>query len=143
MTDIAGVMAARDAIIQRNATLRAVAQGARADLTGAAARGDLFAARLADARAVQAARTGGPADPAAAAASDPGGFGSTLSSLLARVNASQDREDVATEAYERGRTTDIASVVLAQQRASMSFEATLQVRNKVLSAYKDIMSIAL
>ncbi|WP_235524598.1 flagellar hook-basal body complex protein FliE, partial [Sphingomonas sp. Leaf230] len=32
---------------------------------------------------------------------------------------------------------------LMQNRASVSFEATLQVRNKLLSAYRDIMSIPL
>jgi len=32
-------------------------------------------------------------------------------------------------------------VMLARQEASVSFEATLQVRNKLLSAYKDIMSM--
>lgn len=142
MTDIAGVLAARDAIIQRNVALRSVAQSARAEATGAAGRGDLFAARLADAQAGQATRPDAPA-PVTSAISGRDSFGSTLSSLLARVNASQATEDVATESYERGETTDIASVVLAQQRASMSFEATLQVRNKVLSAYKEVMSIAL
>ena len=44
-------------------------------------------------------------------------------------------------AYERGETTDIAAVMLARQRASLGFEATLQVRNRLLSAYKDIMSM--
>jgi flagellar hook-basal body complex protein FliE len=48
---------------------------------------------------------------------------------------------VATEAYERGETNDIATVALMQARTSVSFEATLQVRNKLLSAYKDIMSM--
>ncbi|WP_371421916.1 flagellar hook-basal body complex protein FliE [Tardiphaga sp.] len=33
--------------------------------------------------------------------------------------------------------------MLARQRAGIGFEATLQIRNKVLSAYKDIMSMAL
>ena len=36
---------------------------------------------------------------------------------------------------------DIAKVMLARQQASVGFEATLQVRNKLLSAYKDIMSM--
>ena len=35
--------------------------------------------------------------------------------------------------------TDIASVMLARQEAGIAFEATLQVRNKLLSAYQDIM----
>ena len=46
-----------------------------------------------------------------------------------------------TEAYERGETTDIAAVMLARQHASIGFEATMQVRNKLLAAYKDIMSM--
>jgi flagellar hook-basal body complex protein FliE len=70
-----------------------------------------------------------------------GSFAATFQSALQKVNAIQEQEDVATESYERGETTDIATVALMQQRASVSFEATLQVRNKVLSAYKDIMSM--
>lgn len=72
-----------------------------------------------------------------------GSFASTFEGALRKVNALQEQEDVATEAYERGETTDIATVALIQQRASVSFEATLQVRNKVLSAYKDIMNMAI
>ena len=34
-----------------------------------------------------------------------------------------------------------AAVMLSRQQASIGFEATLQVRNKLLSAYKDIMSM--
>ena len=46
-----------------------------------------------------------------------------------------------TESYERGETTDIAAVMLQREQASVGFQATLQVRNKLLSAYKDIMSM--
>jgi flagellar hook-basal body complex protein FliE len=42
-------------------------------------------------------------------------------------------------AYERGEVTDIAKVMLARQEAGIAFEATLQVRNRLLSAYQDIM----
>ena len=45
------------------------------------------------------------------------------------------------EAYERGQTTDIAAVMLARQQASIGFEATMQVRNRLLSTYKDIMNM--
>ncbi len=50
-------------------------------------------------------------------------------------------EDIS-NSYERGDTTDIASVMLAREQASVGFQATLQVRNKLLSAYKDIMSMS-
>ena len=42
-------------------------------------------------------------------------------------------------AYQRGEVTDVAKVMLARQEAGVAFEATLQVRNKLLSAYQDIM----
>jgi len=71
----------------------------------------------------------------------PGAFGDALQSALAKVNEMQAQSGAATEAYERGETTDIAAVMLARQQASVGFEATLQVRNKLLSAYKDIMSM--
>ena len=68
-------------------------------------------------------------------------FADTLNAVVAKVNETQEQEDVVTEAYERGETTDIATVALIQSRASITFEATLQVRNKLLSAYRDIMNM--
>ena len=70
-----------------------------------------------------------------------GGFGATLEEALKAVNQSQHAAKLASEAYERGDTVDVAKVMLARQEASIAFEATLQVRNKLLSAYKDIMSM--
>ncbi|SMF72602.1 flagellar hook-basal body complex protein FliE [Allosphingosinicella indica] len=68
-------------------------------------------------------------------------FGDAFKSALTSVNAAQAQSSAASEAYERGETSDIAAVMLARQQASIGFEATLQVRNKLLSAYKDIMSM--
>ena len=45
------------------------------------------------------------------------------------------------EAYERGEDVPLTDVVLNMQKSSLSFEATLQVRNKVLKAYEDIMNM--
>ena len=71
----------------------------------------------------------------------PGGFGDALRNALTQVNSAQAQSTAMTEAYERGETTDIASVMLARQQASIGFEATLQVRNRLLTAYRDIMSM--
>ena len=73
-----------------------------------------------------------PATPAA-------GFGETLQNALASVNEAQQRSAALSSAYERGEVQDVASVMLARQEAGVAFEATLQVRNKLLSAYQDIM----
>jgi len=75
------------------------------------------------------------------AAAKPASFTDTLNQALKSVNDSQTSAGQLSEAYERGETIDIAKVMLARQQASVSFEATLQVRNKLLSAYKDIMSM--
>lgn len=68
-------------------------------------------------------------------------FTAALKGALNEVNALQSNASAATDAYERGDTADIASVMLAREQASLGFQATLQVRNKLLAAYKDIMSM--
>ncbi|MBV1916957.1 MAG: flagellar hook-basal body complex protein FliE [Sphingomonadaceae bacterium] len=66
-------------------------------------------------------------------------FASALTSALDGVNASQTKAAELGDAYQRGEVTDVARVMLARQEAGVAFEATLQVRNKLLSAYQDIM----
>lgn len=66
-------------------------------------------------------------------------FADTLRASLAQVNESQAHAARLSESYERGEVTDIASVMLARQESGLAFEATLQVRNKLLSAYGEIM----
>lgn len=86
----------------------------------------------------QANGTGGagataPSEPAGA------GFADTLRTALDNVNEAQAKSSELAAGYERGEVTDIAKVMLARQEAGIAFEATLQVRNKLLSAYQDIM----
>ena len=68
-----------------------------------------------------------------------GGFAQALQGAVQSVNTTQLRASDVTAAYERGEVTDVAQVMLARQEAGVAFEATLQVRNKLLSAYQDIM----
>lgn len=109
------VLALRQAILQRNSALQDVSKGVASGTAGAA---------------------GSPA--AAGSASD---FTDALRSAIGEVNNLQAKSGEAAAAFERGETTDIAAVMLAKQQASIGFETTLQVRNKLLSAYKDIMSM--
>ncbi len=69
------------------------------------------------------------------------GFAAAIDTALQAVNGAQSSAGSASAAYERGDTADIASVMLARQKASIGFEATLQVRNKLLAAYRDVMSM--
>jgi flagellar hook-basal body complex protein FliE len=68
-----------------------------------------------------------------------GGFADTLRTALDKVNDVQGHSEAMSEAYQRGEVTDIAQVMLARQESSLAFEATLQVRNRLLTAYSDIM----
>lgn len=80
-----------------------------------------------------------PAVPTEAVAAPAGGFGAALQGALEQVSDVQKTSSTLTEAYEKGEVTDIAKVMLARQEAGIAFEATLQVRNRLLSAYQDIM----
>lgn len=71
------------------------------------------------------------------------GFGDTLKQALAGVNDTQARAASLSEGYERGEVTDIAKVMLARQEAGVAFEATLQVRNKLISAYQETMRMGI
>lgn len=75
------------------------------------------------------------------AGSNQGSFTDKLHDAMQSVNATQQRAAQLTAAYETGQTQDVAKVMLARQEASVGFEATLQVRNKLLTAYQDIMKM--
>lgn len=77
----------------------------------------------------------------AAEVEGPQNFGTAMSDALKAVNLQQDKASTLSAAYERGDTNDIVSVMVERQKASLSFEATLQVRNKLLSAYRDVMNM--
>lgn len=91
---------------------------------------------------VRSPETGGDGTNPADSANGPGGsFTSALKTAVDKVNQVDARADAATTGYETGQVTDIAQVMLARQEAGVAFEATMQVRNKLLSAYQDIMKL--
>ena len=60
---------------------------------------------------------------------------------LNEVARAQNNASELAKAYELGTETDLAKVMVAQQVSSLGFQMTLNVRNKALSAYKDIMNM--
>jgi flagellar hook-basal body complex protein FliE len=71
----------------------------------------------------------------------PSGFGDLVRQTVDKVNANQMQASKISSAYERGEGVPLTEVVLSMQKSSLSFEATLQVRNKVLKAYEDILNM--
>ncbi len=71
----------------------------------------------------------------------PSGFGDLVRQTVNKVNENQMNASKLSSAYERGEGVPLTDVVLSMQKSSLSFEATLQVRNKVLKAYEDILNM--
>ena len=69
------------------------------------------------------------------------GFGEAVKGALNQVNSLQQASEVQKVSYELGKTDSLPNVVLSMQKASLAFEATVQVRNKVLKAYEEILNM--
>jgi flagellar hook-basal body complex protein FliE len=72
---------------------------------------------------------------------DKGNFDDFVAGALREVNETQHASMALKNAYERGEDIPLTDVVLAMQKASIGFEATMQVRNKLLRAYEDIKNM--
>ena len=69
------------------------------------------------------------------------GFAQAIASAVDEVNNLQMESKDTAAAYESGGDVSLADLMMKSQKASISFEATLQIRNKVLRAYEDIMNM--
>lgn len=71
-------------------------------------------------------------------------FSQILENSLQSVNTRSVEAKELRESYEAGSPgVELADVMIAAQKARISFEALTQVRNKMLTAYKEIMSMPL
>ena len=70
-----------------------------------------------------------------------GNFATYMADAFNGVNDTQQASADLKNAYERGEDVPLTDVVLSMQKASIGFEATLQVRNKLIRAYEDIMNM--
>lgn len=77
-------------------------------------------------------KTGAPEGP---------GFSERISGAVKELAASQTQATESARAFEQGLETDLASVMVDQQVASLGFQMALNVRNKALGAYRDIMNM--
>jgi flagellar hook-basal body complex protein FliE len=82
----------------------------------------------------QAAPVGGTAS-----AGGTGAFQSMLEGMIGPVEQSQAQAHQAAQNFLSGGDEELHSVALAAQRADLQFNLFLQVRNKAVSAYQEIM----
>lgn len=74
----------------------------------------------------------------------PGGFAAELARSLDRVSQVQDAADVQARAFELGSPDAVLSdVMIDLQKASLAFQATVQVRNRLVEAYKEVANMAI
>jgi flagellar hook-basal body complex protein FliE len=87
-----------------------------------------------------AGATGGVGDVASITGENGGGldFGATLNKLVSSVESSNAQANQATIGMVDG-TTDVHDAMIALQRADMTFQLTVQIRNKLVNAYQEMM----
>ncbi|MEJ2642733.1 MAG: flagellar hook-basal body complex protein FliE [Desulfosarcinaceae bacterium] len=82
-----------------------------------------------------------PELPNADAAPEAGKFGNLLQSAFDQVNELQLKGDEAVQQMVSGENTDIHNTMITLQKAQISFELMLQVRNKIVAAYDQIKNM--
>jgi len=69
-------------------------------------------------------------------------FSTLLQNSIDKVNDIQKNSGDLSKAFELGdANVSLAEVMIARQKAGIAFQSVLQVRNKLISAYQDIMSM--
>lgn len=66
-------------------------------------------------------------------------FGEYLNSALMKVSSLEEESNQLKEDFALGKTDNIPEVLIAGEKANVALQFTMQVRNKILDAYSEIM----
>ncbi|WP_342512609.1 flagellar hook-basal body complex protein FliE [Sporosarcina sp. FSL K6-1522] len=66
-------------------------------------------------------------------------FGNYLKEAINDLNSKQQTSDMMTEKLVRGDNVELHDVMIAAQKATITLNATMEVRNKVIEAYQEII----
>ena len=69
-------------------------------------------------------------------------FSDMMKQAVDKVNETQMQASSLRKSFELGENVDLAQVMIAAQKSRISFEALTQVRNKLLTAYQDVMNMS-
>ena len=67
------------------------------------------------------------------------GFQKVLKSLITQVDRQLKEADQKTEEFAVGKRHDLHEIMIAAEKASLSFQFLVQIRNKLIEAYQEIM----
>lgn len=70
-------------------------------------------------------------------------FASTLKDAIANVNDRQIQSDALTNNLINGGDVDLHEVMIAAQKASVTLNATIEIRNKAVEAYQEMMRMSI
>lgn len=76
-------------------------------------------------------------------ASSGGEFKQVLQSAVQQVEGARSAADAQIQSFLSGKSGDLNTAILSEERADLQFEMFLQARNKVVSAYQEIMQMQL
>ncbi len=68
-----------------------------------------------------------------------GGFGDALANAIQEVNQQQGKADQMAVQLSLGKDVEVHDAVLAMEESQISFQYALQVRNKLIEAYQEVM----
>ncbi|KJF83497.1 flagellar hook-basal body complex protein FliE [Photobacterium angustum] len=74
-------------------------------------------------------------------APSPLSFSQAMTGVLNTVNQHQKIASDKVTAVELGKSDDLVGAMVASQKASLSFSALMQVRNKVVASFEDVMKM--
>ncbi|NNF51007.1 MAG: flagellar hook-basal body complex protein FliE [Gammaproteobacteria bacterium] len=70
-------------------------------------------------------------------------FNKVLGEAINKVNEIQQEATSMTADWERGKSNlDLSEVMITAQKSSLSFQAMMEVRNKLVEAYREIMNMS-
>ena len=82
------------------------------------------------------------AKPGGVGAAAPADFGKLLRQGLDSVNAAQSKASSTVTAFEKGTPgVELSTVMIESQKATVAFRAATEVRNRLVSAYQEIMNM--
>jgi flagellar hook-basal body complex protein FliE len=68
-------------------------------------------------------------------------FADALRGVLAEVQQTGRAAEAAAQDFAAGKSTDVAATMIAAERAAVTFQLMLQLRNRLLEAYQEIQRI--
>ncbi|MCL1147739.1 flagellar hook-basal body complex protein FliE [Shewanella marinintestina] len=71
----------------------------------------------------------------------PASFTELMKQKVSAINADQNASSALVRAVDSGQSSDLVGAMVASQKASLSFSAMIQIRNRLVQAFDDVMKM--